>query len=98
MRNTLASRPPSILSLPPRPPPATPSDHSESLVRALSARRTRAGPSPGVQRKVMTELVRLRKEVSLSSKSLALLHHETKMTRTAFRVRAPQKRVLVCSP
>lgn len=46
----------------------------------------------------MTELVRLRKEVSLSSKSLALLHHETKMTRTAFRVRAPQKRVLVCSP
>jgi hypothetical protein len=55
--------------------------------RALVSTRARASKTP-VQRKVLAELVKLRREQLLAERSVKELQHETKMMRTAFRVRA----------
>ncbi len=65
--------------------PRARSAHSESLARSLASRRTQK--SPGVQKRVLSELVRLRREVLTSASAIKELKHETTMTRTAFRVR-----------
>ena len=75
----------------PSSPAQTPhSAHSQSLARALQ--RPRLAPpsvkSPSVQKKLLAELCRLRKDTLASSSSLKALQHEAQLSRTVFKARA----------
>ena len=66
--------------------------HSEALARSLAAARARSSRAQAPQAKVLSELIRLRRDFLTADRSVKQLQHETKMMRSAFQVRGAARR------
>jgi len=66
--------------------------HSEALGRSLAAARARSSRAQAPQAKVLSELIRLRRDFLTADRSVKQLQHETKMMRSAFQVRGAAQR------